>query len=316
MQPFKSCNRHRAAVLAVTAVTAVAVLAAPGRAAEGAGFNGSRAFQDLRYIVSLGPRPPGSKALATERHWITGKLKQAGWSVEDDAYTADTPIGAIPEVNLIAKLPGGSPKVIMIAGHYDTKIFEQFRFVGANDGGSSAAFLLEMARVLAGEKHPYTYWLVFFDGEEAVREWSPTDSLYGSRHLVGKLSASGELNRIQAMILVDMIGGSHLQIYPDTESTDWLDKLVFKTADRLGYARYFPSEPTSLSDDHNPFVNAGVSAVDLLGPVGPLSSSSLFGRYWHTAQDTITNCSPRSLTIAGRVVTAVLEELEKSPRLR
>ncbi len=305
----------RAAVLAVAAASTLAVCAAPGRAAS-QGFNGGRAFADLRYICSLGPRPPGSKAIATERRWIINQVKQAGWTVEEDAYTADTPDGNIPEVNLIAKLPGASPKVIMIAGHYDTKIFKDFRFVGANDGGSSAAFLVELAHVLAAKKHPYTYWLVFFDGEEAVENWSDTDGTYGSRHLAAKLTASGELNRIQAMILVDMIAGSDLVVRPDAASTKWLNNLVFDAAWRLGYQKYFPTDqPMALEDDHTVFVNDGVSAVDLLGPVGPVKPGIPFGIYWHTAQDTINHCSPSSLTIVGRVVTAALEELEKSPRL-
>lgn len=309
----------RRLALALTVAVALPVLAwgaRAGYAAEGRSFSGGRAFQDLRHIVSLGPRPAGSKALETERHWIEAQLREDGWQVEEDAYTADTPIGPIPEVNIIAKLPGSSPHVIMVAGHYDTKLFTQFRFVGANDGGSSAALLVELGRVLGGKKPPLTLWLVFFDGEEAVKQWSSTDGIYGSRHLVSKLTASGRLDRLQAMILVDMIGGAQLQIHPDSNSTGWLNKLVFQTAKRLGYAHYFPSEPIAIEDDHIPFVNAGVSAVDLLGPVGPATPESPFGAYWHTAQDTIEHCSPTSLTIVGRVVLATLDKLYSSPRVK
>jgi Zn-dependent M28 family amino/carboxypeptidase len=305
--------------LALMAAVAVPMLARGARAgypAKGPGFNGGRAFQDLRHIVSLGPRPAGSKALETERRWIEAQLRQAGWRVEEDAYTADTPLGPIPEVNIIAKLPGSSSHVIMVAGHYDTKLFTQFRFVGANDGGSSAALLVELGRALGGRKPPLTTWLVFFDGEEAVKQWSSTDGIYGSRHLVSKWTASGVLDRIQAMILVDMIGGAQLQIHPDSNSTGWLNQLVFQTAHELGYARYFPSEPTGIEDDHIPFLNAGVSAVDLLGPVGPVTLESPFGAYWHTARDTLEHCSPTSLTIVGRVVVATLEKLYSSPRVK
>jgi Peptidase family M28 len=299
------------ALLAAMAVPGLAGGAAPGHPAESSSFSGARAFQDLRYIVSLGPRPPGSKALAAERRWITGQLQQAGWTVEEDAYTAQTPLGAFPEVNLIAKLPGASPKILMIAGHYDTKIFKQFRFVGANDGGSSAAFLVELARVLAGKKHPFTYWLVFFDGEEAVEHWTSTDGTYGSRHLVSKLTADGDLGRVQAMILVDMIGDAHLDIERESNSTPWLTQLVFSAARELGYHDYFRGGPQSVDDDHVPFLNAGVSAVDLIDfDYGPQN------RYWHTAQDTVEHCSPLSLTIVGRVVLAALDKLETSPRLK
>jgi Zn-dependent M28 family amino/carboxypeptidase len=213
--------------------------------------------------------------------------------------------------NLIVKFPGTRPQVVIVAGHYDTKREDDFRFVGANDGGSSAAFLLELARVLAQRKNALTYWLVFFDGEEAVRQWTASDSVYGSRHLVQKLASSGELSRVQAMILVDMIADAQLDIRRDSNSTAWLTDLVFGTARQLGYGNYFRDNQLAIEDDHIPFVNAGVSAVDLIDlDYGPDNS------YWHTAEDTPEHCSPLSMTIVGRVVVATLAELEKSPRIK
>lgn len=280
-----------------------------GRAADPYAYNGGRAFADLQHLVSFGPRPVGSDALQASRTWIIGQLEKAGCKVVQDRFVGDTPDGNIPMVNLIAEIPGREPdKIVMIAGHYDTKLEKSFRFAGANDGGSSAAFLLEMARELRQTRHRLTYWIVFFDGEEALRTWSDSDSLYGSRHFVGKLTAGGELSRIQAMILVDMIGDAHLDIHWDQESTSWLNKLVFQQADKLGYSRYFLRQPTAVVDDHIPFVNAGVSAADLIDfDYGPDNS------YWHSAQDTIQHCSPSSLTIVGRVVKATLDELDRSP---
>jgi Zn-dependent M28 family amino/carboxypeptidase len=211
--------------------------------------------------------------------------------------------------NLIASFRGSRRETVVVAGHYDTKRFDQFRFLGANDGGSSAALLVELARVLGGRHNALNYWLVFFDGEEAVRNWSATDSLYGSRHLVEKLSSSGELSRIQALILVDMIGDAHLRVPREDNSTPWLTDLVFDVAQRLGYGKYFVKSRNAVDDDHIPFINAGVSAVDLIDfDYGPNNS------YWHTPQDTLEHCSPLSLTIVGRVVTATLIELEKSSR--
>ncbi len=309
-----ACRYFHLALLAAIAGSALAGFTAPCRAAAPYAFNGTRAFSYLERLVDFGPRPAGSKALAATRQWIIGQLKRSGWSVEEDAFTADTPIGAIPMVNLIAKLPAASHKVIMIAGHYDTKRFPNFRFVGANDGGSSAAFLLELARILPRQKHRFTYWLVFFDGEEAIQHWSPTDGVYGSRHLVARLTSDGKLDRIQAMILVDMVAGTDLEIHPDANSTAWLNRIVFRTADRLGYKRNFRASPTAIDDDHLPFINAGVSAIDIIGlDYGP--GTNPFGGYWHTAQDTVQHCSPASLTIVGRVVLATLEELEQSQRL-
>jgi glutaminyl-peptide cyclotransferase len=306
-------SRHRGKALPARLARAALVICAAATwslpAAGPSGFNGARAFEDLRRLVAFGPRPSGSEALVATRQYIVQQLKRADVRVEEDEFTALTPIGNVPMTNLIAKFPGTRPQVVLLAGHYDTKRFEDIRFVGANDGGSSAALLIELARLLASRKNTLTYWLVFFDGEEAIQQWSANDSLYGSRHLVQKLSASGDLSRIQAMILVDMIGDAKLEIRRDYNSTPWLTDLTFRTARQMGYGKFFPDTPTAVEDDHLPFVNAGVSAVDLISHFGPDDS------YWHTAKDTLGHCSPLSLTIVGRVVTAVLSELEKSPRL-
>ncbi|HLI30176.1 MAG TPA: M28 family peptidase [Terriglobia bacterium] len=298
-------------VLSAVFLLLASAWAAPLRAQAPMAFSGQRAFADIQRLVAFGPRPPGSKALAASRRWIIHQLLLDGCKVERDRFTASTPVGAIKMTNIIAKIPGAKPSVIMLAGHYDTKLFTNFRFVGANDGGSSAAFLLEMARLLGRRKNPYTIWLVFFDGEEALKSWSNTDSLYGSRHLVNKLTADGELSRIQAMILVDMVADANLDIRRDVNSTRWLSDLLFQTADRLGYSRSFlKNQLTAIEDDHVPFVNAGVPAVDVIDlDYGPNNS------YHHTAQDTLDKCSPQSLQIVGNVVTAMLGALEHSLRL-
>ncbi|HXW14672.1 MAG TPA: M28 family peptidase [Terriglobia bacterium] len=302
--PKRQANRPRLAVCSFLLLLAVPNwLVAQGPAGT---FNGGRAFEDLKHLVSYGPRPAGSPALAEARRWIITQLKETGAEVEEDSFTASTPVGAIPMTNLIAKFPGEHSNVVMVTGHYDTKLFENFRFVGANDGASSAALLLELARELRGRRHALTYWLVFFDGEEAVRDWSATDSVYGSRHLVQKLSSDGKLGRIKAMILVDMIGDSHLVIHRDANSTPWLQDIIFTEAHRLGYAKNFLDSAFPVDDDHIPFVNAGVAAVDLI------SEFSSNDGYWHTARDTVDHCSPLSLTIVGRVVLATLDDLDHS----
>jgi len=296
----------RGSLLVVIAGCVCLSFASPLRPAEPAGFNGGRAFEDLKHLVSFGPRPSGSAALVKAREWLIHELRAAGAQVEEDSFTAATPIGPIPMTNLIAKFPGSGRETVIVAGHYDTKRFDDFRFVGANDGGSSAALLVELARVLGERQHALNYWLVFFDGEEAVRtQWVDPDNTYGSRHLVQKLSESGELSRIEALILVDMIGDAQLKIPREANSTPWLTNVVFNVAQHLGYGKYFVSNQDAVEDDHIPFINAGVSALDLIDPD--------FGPNWHTAQDTIDRCSPLSLTIVGRVVAAALEELEKVP---
>jgi glutaminyl-peptide cyclotransferase len=316
-----TCKNFLAAMLAAAfaacSLTLVAKGAAPARARAGTEFSGSQAFDYLRHIVAFGPRPPGSPALAGCRRWISHQLALDGWRVKLDSFVASTPDGNIKMANIIAEIPGSSPNVIMIAGHYDTKLFKGFRFVGANDGGSSAAFLLEMARALRGQSHKYTYWLVFLDGEEALKSWTATDSVYGSRHLEQELAGNGELSRVQAMILVDMIGDKDLDIRRDDNSTGWLNTLLFKTADDLGYSRYFLKNETwgGMQDDHIPFIQAGVSALDIIDfTYGPDNSVSP-GPYWHTAQDTIDKCGPQSLEIVGRVVMAMLAPLNHSPHI-
>lgn len=291
----------------LTAALILPAACATAEPPEGATFLGRRAFEDLRRIVALGSRPSGSAALATTRQEITRQLKLSGLTVEEDQFTASTPVGRVPMANLIARIPGEQKKIVIVAGHYETKRFDEFKFVGANDGGSSTAFLIELARVLATRKNKLSYWLVFFDGEEAFVDFSASDGLYGSRHLVEKLAASGELSRVEAVIVADMVGDSALTIHREGYSTPWLMDKVFGAAARLDYARYFDDSPRHYIDDHVPFVNAGVAAVDLLDfDYGPGN------RFWHSPEDTIDKCNPASLTIVGRVVVATLEDLEAS----
>ncbi len=274
-----------------------AILAAAG------GFSGERAFADLEQLVALGPRPPGSEALRRAQKYIAGQLSSSGVETWDDSFVATTPVGDIPMSNVIGVLRGQSPTVVILAGHYDTAKLDSVRFVGANDGGSSAAFLLEMARVLRSRKNWFTYWLVFFDGEEALKEWSASDSLYGSRHLAEKLSHDGKLDQIRALILVDMIADHHLNILRESNSTGWLSDAVFSAARQLGYGRLFDRATFPVEDDHCPFLAKGVPAVDII-------DLTPFGTYHHTAQDTIDKCDPESLAVVGRVVLATLAELE------
>ena len=267
-------------------------------------FDASRAFADLMHLASFGPRPPGSRALEQSREFIVGQLRSAGATVVRDSFTASTPVGPIPMCNLVVKIPGASSSIVIIAGHYDTKRMEM-RFVGANDGVSSAAFLLEMALVLARRENPFRYWLVFFDGEEAVQRWSATDGLYGSRHFVQELSAHGVLNQIRAVIVVDMVADAHLEIHREAHSTPRLTDIVFAQAQRLGYSRYFLNSPRTIEDDHLPFLALGVPAVDIIDlDYGP------FNLDWHTKYDTVDKCSPASLAIVARVVLTTLAALE------
>jgi glutaminyl-peptide cyclotransferase len=287
----------------VIALVAVHHAARAGLGRTGEGFDGARALKDLVQLVALGPRPPGSPALERAREYITAQLGTVGAEVQRDRFIASTPVGPIPMVNIVGVLSGISSNVVIVAGHYDTARLKGMAFVGANDGGSSAAELLELARVLSRHSHVLTYWLVFFDGEEAFERWSQTDSLYGSRRLAEELATNGRLAEVRALILVDMVAGRQLHILEESNSTRWLREIVLKKARQLGYARSFDGGRFPVEDDHVPFVEKGVATVDII-------DLTPFKTYHHTAQDTVDKCRAQSLAIVGRVVLATLGDLE------
>lgn len=270
-------------------------------ATAGPAFDSSRAWEHLRQLVGIGPRPSGSAAIGQTRAYLKAQLAASGLAVVEQTWEAQTPIDTVPMVNLIATIPGARKERIVIAGHYDTKLYREFRFVGASDGGSSAAFLLELARVLKARKNPFTIDILFLDGEEArLPEWSGTDNTYGSRHYVAAAKQDGSLASLKAMILVDMIGDRHLTIRRDTNSTVWLTDAVWSSARRLGHGA-FMSESTRVEDDHLPFLAEGVPSVDIIDLDYP---------QWHTAADTLDAVSARSLQIVGDVVLAALPSIE------
>jgi glutaminyl-peptide cyclotransferase len=275
-------------------------------------FDAARAYEHLKKLVDIGPRPAGSEAIKKTQQYISRELKSYGLKVIEDDFQADTTRGPVAMKNIIAELPGQSSDIVVISGHYDTKL--QAGFIGANDGGSSTAAVLEMARVLATTKLEYTLWFAFFDGEEAFVDWSANngrDNTYGSRHMVSKLTSEGALKRVKAMVLVDMIGDKNLDLLRDAESTPWLVNVIWKTARRLGHSQHFLEAEGGYSDDHIPFKDAGVPVVDLIDfNYGPSN------HYWHTNQDTLDKLSGESLKVVGDVVIASLPEIFKQLNTR
>ena len=249
--------------------------------------------------MAIGPRVAGSPGGERARAYIVGELRRSGIEVEVQPFEAATLHGRLRMANVVARLPGRRPDVVVLAGHYDTKLFNSFRFVGANDGGSSAALLIELARRLAKAPRDYTVWVVWFDGEEARETWTAADSLYGSRHLAADLERTGRLPR--ALILMDMIGDRDLNIRRDTYSTPWLTDILWASGARLGYGRHFLNEPMPVEDDHAPFLKAGVPAALLIDFDYPP---------WHTADDTLDKLSARSLAVVGDVVLDALPSIE------
>jgi glutaminyl-peptide cyclotransferase len=282
--------------------TLLAVLLALQAATPQPKFDSGRAWEHLRQLVAIGPRPAGSAAIEQTRKYTKSKLEAEGLAVVEQAWDDRTPIDTVHMVNLIVTIPGTHKDRLVIAGHYDTKLTREFRFVGASDGGSSAAFLIEMARVLKARRNAMTIELVFLDGEEArLWEWQGTDNTYGSRHYVEAARRDGSLATLKAMVLVDMIGDRDLVVRRDTNSTPWLTDLVWGAAKRLELDNYFVPESTRVEDDHLPFLAAGVPSVDII---------DLDYEPWHTAKDTLDAVSARSLQVVGDVVLAALPQIE------
>jgi len=290
------------AIIPVTLIaTAVADIGAqPAREASAGRVDGAAALRHVERLVAIGPRVAGTPGGRRAREYVVGELKRGGVTVEVRPFEADTPHGRMTMANLVATIPGRRPDVIMLAGHYDTKYFREFRFVGANDGGSSAALLIELARSLAAAPREFTYRVVWFDGEEARVSWTETDSLYGSRRMAADLARAGALPR--ALILVDMIGDRDLGIRRESTSTEWLTDVLWATAARLGHARHFLPDTILVEDDHVPFLRAGVAAALLIDFEYPP---------WHTAGDTLDRVSARSLAVVGDVVLGALPEVER-----
>ena len=282
------------------AFLALAVSAAASLGA--ASFSGSAALEFTKQAVAFGPRPSGSEAIHKLQAYILSQIKPDGCEVIEDAFTAKTLKGEIAMKDIMCKFPGKSGKAIAITGHYDTKLFPGRRFVGANDGGSSTGFLLELAHVLARQPRVDDVYVVFFDGEEAVGEWSATDSVYGSKHLAETWRKDGTLAKVKALINVDMIGDKSLNIKQETNSNPRVQRLVWGTAADLGYGVYFLDESLAIEDDHLPFLKFGVPAIDIIDFDFPP---------WHTDDDTMDKLSAQSLEIVGAVVLESIHRLER-----
>jgi glutaminyl-peptide cyclotransferase len=263
--------------------------------------------------IDFGPRPPDTEQLAKTRAYITNELKSYGLTVSLDEFTAKTPQGEKKMANIIAEVPGETKTLILITSHYDTKFYKDMSFVGANDPAASVGTLMEIGRVLGSrgttEKPKFTYRLVFFDGEESFCEgWSECgdeqnpDNTYGSRHYVSQLQARNELEHARAMILLDMMGYKNLELGRDPTSTRWLQDIIWQTGRVLGYDQVFVDREEGVGgDDHEPFLSAGVAAVDII----QLTSYP----HWHRADDTIDKVSAQSMKIVGETILASLPKV-------
>jgi glutaminyl-peptide cyclotransferase len=317
-----SCDRDKGATQARAASPAptspadpsVLKISFPADSGPPPTVDGARAMQYVKEIVAFGPRPVGSANHKKVEDFILSHLK--GDVVENDVFTVDTPEGKFPVHNIIAKFPGTKDGIIVIASHYDTNYpLRNTSFIGANDGGSSSALLLEFANQLRGKpREGYSIWLVWDDAEESIKPDTEvpflSDSLYGIKHLAEKWESDGTLKKFKAFLLADMVGDADLNIERETNSTAWLENVVYEAATRLGYQSHFFARTLAVEDDHIPFVKRGVACADFID-----FNYGYNDVFWHTTQDTIDKLSPKSLEIVGSTMLETLRILDKMDRL-
>ena len=296
--------------------TAATKLSLPPDAGSPPTIDSARAFQYVKDIVAFGPRPLGSANHKKVEDYLLAHLK--GDNVENDTFIADTPEGKFPVHNIVAKFPGTKDGIIVIASHYDTNYpLRKTSFVGANDGGSSSGLLLEFANQLRGKtRDGYSVWLVWDDAEEAIKpdgsggltEEMPftEDSLYGITHLAQRWQADGRLKKIKAFLLADMVGDADLNIEHDSNSTPWLEDVVYEAATRVGYQSHFFARTMPVDDDHIPFMKLGVASADFID-----FDYGYNDVFWHTTQDTVDKLSPKSLEIVGVTMLETVRILDK-----
>jgi glutaminyl-peptide cyclotransferase len=267
-------------------------------------FSGERALAHVQRLVDLGPRPPASEALEKARRYIDNELQACGWRISEQAFTDTTPRGPVRFANLIGRFQHGNPTksgpLFLLCSHYDTKAFENVRFLGANDAGSSTGLLLEMARVL--EKAPRLATkveLVFFDGEEAYEEFSARDGLYGSRHFARQLTDDHEGQKFRGGILFDMVGDRSLNITLPPDSPARIAHDLFASAEALNLRKYFSYFDRGVTDDHTPLNAIGIPTIDVI---------DFDFAWWHTPEDTMDKLSAQSLQIVGSVAAYYLAE--------
>ncbi len=275
-------------------------------------FNGNLAYEYADKFVACGPRWIGSPGHVCAENFL--KQTFAKDNLEEDTFTASTPIGPLTMHNYIVRFPGKKDGVIVVASHYETNYWlRNTSFVGANDGGATVGLLVELGNLLRGSTlNGYSVWLVFFDGEESIQsKWTDQDSLYGSRHLAARWERDGTLKRIRAYMLTDMIGDKDLDICRESNSTPWLEDLIYKAAQQDGYAQYFFENSNFVEDDQLPFVKRGVPTADIIDiDYGPRSMMHPDG-YHHTPEDTMDKISAHSLTVSGQTVLTTIHLLDQ-----
>lgn len=261
-------------------------------------FNQSRAFHDVEYQLSLGPRVIGSSAHEELIKWATTELNKVGWEVRLQTFNwAGEHI-----TNIIATRNANTSEYpwIILGAHYDSRFFadrdsdmvgQKSPVPGANDGASGVAVLLEIARTLPSDLGK-NIWIILFDAEDngGIPGW---EWIIGSSAFAANLVSSPD-----AVVIVDMVGDADLNIYMERNSNQQLLDQIWGTAEDLGYHQFIHEYKYQIHDDHIPFAQIGIPAVDIIDFDYP---------YWHTTQDTLDKISPDSLGAVGEVLLAWLK---------
>ena len=287
----------------VGGVLAVALAVSSTGHAQTHGVSGAEVMRLTQAYVNAAPkRYIGSPGHAAAEAFIKDHFKPevAKGNFVDDKFMARTPIGPLTMHNLIVKFPGKKDGIIVLASHYETNYWlKDIHFIGANDGACTTALLIALGQYY--REHPpqgYSVWLLFTDGEESInKDWTDSDSLYGTRHIAAKWSRDGTLGHIKAFVLADMIGWKQLNIDKETNSTPWLLELEAKAGRDTGHSKYLFKESQAVEDDHLPFVQRGVPSLDVIDfQYGTAQDPEAFH---HTDQDTMDKLSAASLQVAA-----------------
>lgn len=274
--------------------------------------SGERALEEVRNFVQLGPRVSGTEGAERAANYLAERLRALGVEAEIQEFRDRAPGGELVFRNVVGRIPGTGGGMILFGSHYDTKAGIAEDFEGANDSGSSTGLLLELARVFREDApHAMEIRLVFFDGEECAEAYGPTDGLHGSRRLVRQMEADGSLETVAAMILLDMVGDRNLTVTIPRNSTPELVAKAFDAARAEGVRRAFQLYPGHILDDHVPFLERGVPAINLID--FHYGSAPGLNDWWHTPEDTMDKLSAESLDVVGRVAARMVREMLREP---
>lgn len=308
--------RHRSLVLAIFFVLLGPIAHAQKTATTQ--FSGQAAYTLTKQLLDVAPkRFNGSPGHAKAEEFLKQHFapETAKGNFVADTFTATTPAGLQTMTNYIVKYPGKKDGIIVLASHYETNYpLRDINFYGANDGAATSALLIEIGTILRA--HPpegYSVWLVFDDGEEAVKTWSNSDSLYGTRHLAAKWSQDGTLAKIKAFLVADMIADKDLNIDYVENSTPWLLDLLKVAAKNTGHSAYIFKYREAEEDDHLPFAARGIPVLDLIDAhYGPVTDAMPDG-YHHTDKDTLDKISAHSLQISGDIFLEMIRLINQRP---